>query len=307
MKHDVFISFRSKDTRDNFVSHLCGCLRRKRIKTFLYDELPADERYEESLKAIEVSKISVIVFSENFGDSRWCLDEVVAILKCKEKFGQIVIPVLYHVDPLDIENQTGSFGDAFAKRRDKAEQLQEWKDSFTEAINLPGWSTAYLSDEEMLVNGIAREIENKLLRASRTKVMIEWSLVITNLMLEIPSSVFDQISSAHKPLYALAAMSMSLLSCLLCIVDLLHKGRVDRVVWKWTWPIPWFHYQTQRSNRFGSFPEMLGLVCALCQTTITAVNYSFITRRDDTPIKFSVWPIMFALGLLCTLLIKRFR
>ncbi|KAL9300027.1 putative TIR domain-containing protein [Arabidopsis thaliana] len=284
MKHDVFISFRSKDTRDNFVSHLCGCLRRKRIKTFLYDELPADERYEESLKAIEVSKISVIVFSENFGDSRWCLDEVVAILKCKEKFGQIVIPVLYHVDPLDIENQTGSFGDAFAKRRDKAEQLQEWKDSFTEAINLPGWSTAYLSDEEMLVNGIAQEIENKLLRASRTK-----------------------ISSAHKPLYALAAMSMSLLSCLLCIVDLLHKGRVDRVVWKWTWPIPWFHYQTQRSNRFGSFPEMLGLVCALCQTTITAVNYSFITRRDDTPIKFSVWPIMFALGLFCTLLIKRFR
>ncbi|CAD5318983.1 unnamed protein product [Arabidopsis thaliana] len=181
--------YMSKDTRDNFVSHLCGCLRRKRIKTFLYDELPADERYEESLKAIEVSKISVIVFSENFGDSRWCLDEVVAILKCKEKFGQIVIPVLYHVDPLDIENQTGSFGDAFAKRRDKAEQLQEWKDSFTEAINLPGWSTAYLSDEEMLVNGIAREIENKLLRASRTKVMIEWSLVITNLMLEIPSSI----------------------------------------------------------------------------------------------------------------------
>jgi len=56
MKHDVFISFRSKDTRDNFVSHLCGCLRRKRIKTFLYDELPADERYEESLKAIEDSK-----------------------------------------------------------------------------------------------------------------------------------------------------------------------------------------------------------------------------------------------------------
>lgn len=55
-----------------------------------------------------------------------------------------MIPVLYHVDPLDIENQTGSFGDAFAKRRDKAEKLQEWKDGFEEAINLPGWSTAHL-------------------------------------------------------------------------------------------------------------------------------------------------------------------
>ncbi|ESQ50382.1 hypothetical protein EUTSA_v10002051mg [Eutrema salsugineum] len=286
MKHDVFLSFRSKDTRDhNFVSHLCGCLRRKRIKTYLYDELPSEERYEESLKAIQVSRVSVIVFSENFGDSKGLV--------------RFVIPVLYHVDPLDIENQTGSFGDAFAKRQDKAEQLQEWRDCFTEAINLPGWSTNYLRDDEMLVNEIARDIESKLLRASRTKVVFEWSLVITNLMLEIPCLVFDQISSVHKPLYALAAMSMSLLSCLLCLIDLLHKGRVERVLWKWSWPIPWFHYPTQRSNRFGSFPDMVGLVCALSQTILTAVNYSFITQRDDSPIKFSVWPIMFALGLLC--------
>ena len=41
------------------------------------------------------------------------------------------------------------------------------------------------------------------------QVIIEWSLVIINLMLEIPSCVFDQISSTQKPLYALAAMSMS--------------------------------------------------------------------------------------------------
>ncbi|CAN7078995.1 unnamed protein product [Brassica oleracea var. botrytis] len=305
MKHDVFLSFRVKDTRDNFVSHLCGCLRRKRIKTYLFDELPYEERYEESLKAIEVSRVSVIVFSENFGDSKFCLDEVVAILKCKKRFGQIVIPVLYHVDHVDIENQTGSFGEAFAKRQDKAEQIKEWKDGFTEAINLPGWSTSHLRDEEMLVNEIALDIERKLLRASRTKVIIEWSLVITNLMLEIPSCVFDQISATQKPLYTLAAMSMSFLSCLLCLVDLFHKGRVERVVWRWSLPVPWFHYPTQRSNRFGSFPDIVGLVCALCQTILTAVNYSSITHNDDSPIKFSVWPIMFALGLLCTLLIKR--
>lgn len=137
------------------------------------------------------------------------------------------------------------------------------------------------------------------------QVIIEWSLVIINLMLEIPSCVFDQISSTQKPLYALAAMSMSFLSCLLCLVDLFHKGRVERVVWRWSLPVPWFHYPTQRSNRFGSFPDIVGLICALCQTILTAVNYSFITHNDDSPIKFSVWPIMFALGLLCTLFIKR--
>ncbi|CAH8358457.1 unnamed protein product [Eruca vesicaria subsp. sativa] len=143
---------------------------------------------------------------------------------------------------------------------------------------------SFARDEEMLVNEIALDIENKLLRASRTKVIIEWSLVITNLMLEIPSCVFDQISSTNKPLYALAAMSMSFLSCLLCLVDLFHKGRVERVVWRWSLPVPWFHYPTERSNRFGSFPDIVGLICALCQTILTAVNYSFITRNDDSPI-----------------------
>ncbi|CAN8270952.1 unnamed protein product [Cochlearia groenlandica] len=306
MKHDVFMSFRAKDTRDNFVSHLCGCLRRKKMKTFLYDELPSEERYEESLKAIQVSRVSVIVFSDNFGDSKWCLDEVVAILKCKEMFGQIVIPVLYHVDPLDIENQTGVFGDSFAKRKDKAEQIQLWRDGFAEAINLPGWSTNYLRDEEMLVNEIVSDIESKLLRASRTKhVIIEWSIVITNLLLEIPCLVLDQISSTRKPLYALAAMSMSILSCLLGLVDLLHKARVERVMWKWSWPVPWFHYPTQRSNRFGSFSEIVGLLCAFSQTILAAVNYSFITHNVDSPIRFSVWPIMFALCLLFTLLVKK--
>lgn len=115
MKYDVFLSFRVKDICDNFVSYLCGCLCRKWIKIYLFDELLYEERYEELLKVIEVLRVLVIVFLENFGDLKFCLDEVVVILKCKKRFGQIVIFVFYYVDCVDIENQIGSFGEVFVK------------------------------------------------------------------------------------------------------------------------------------------------------------------------------------------------
>ncbi|CAK7328825.1 unnamed protein product [Dovyalis caffra] len=43
-----------------------------------------------------------------------CVDELVKILECKMKYGQIVLPIFYHVDPSDVDEQTGSFGNAFA-------------------------------------------------------------------------------------------------------------------------------------------------------------------------------------------------
>ncbi|KAH9726195.1 Disease resistance-like protein DSC1 [Citrus sinensis] len=53
------------------------------------------------VNAIEASAISVIVFSEGYASSRWCLDELVKILDCKKEYAQIVIPVFYRVDPSD--------------------------------------------------------------------------------------------------------------------------------------------------------------------------------------------------------------
>ncbi|KAK9200316.1 hypothetical protein WN944_015513 [Citrus x changshan-huyou] len=100
---DLFLSFRGEDTRDNFTSHLYSALCRQNIQTFIDDQLNRGDEISESLvNAIEASAVSVIVFSEGYASSRWCLDELVKILECKKEYAQIVIPVFYRVDPSDL-------------------------------------------------------------------------------------------------------------------------------------------------------------------------------------------------------------
>jgi len=92
-KYDVFLSFRGKDTRDNFTSHLYDALCRKQIKTFIDNDLERGEEIEPTLlRTIEDSRISVVIFSKNYASSPWCVDELVKILECKRTCGQIVLP-----------------------------------------------------------------------------------------------------------------------------------------------------------------------------------------------------------------------
>ena len=143
-KYDVFVSFRGEDTRDNFTSHLYSALCRQNIQTFIDDQLNRGDEISESLvNAIEASAILVIVFSEGYASSKWCLDELVKILKCKKEYAQIVIPVFYRVDPSDVRNQTGSFGDSFSKLEERlkenTEKLQSWRNALEEAASLCGF------------------------------------------------------------------------------------------------------------------------------------------------------------------------
>jgi hypothetical protein len=140
---DVFLSFRGEDTRNGFTSHLNGILRHKGITTFIDDELLRGEEISaELLEAIESSRISIIVFSKNYASSTWCLDELVKILECKKK-GQIVLPVFYKVDPSDIRNQKGRFGEALANHeerfKDNMEKVQRWREALNEVGKISCW------------------------------------------------------------------------------------------------------------------------------------------------------------------------
>ncbi|XP_024641700.2 disease resistance protein RPV1, partial [Medicago truncatula] len=114
-EHEVFLSFRGEDTRASFTSHLYASLQNAGIKVFRDDDsLKRGDHISTSIHlAIQKSQISVIVFSRNYANSRWCLEELVKIMDCRRTQGQLVLPVFYDVDPCEVRHQTSEFGKAF--------------------------------------------------------------------------------------------------------------------------------------------------------------------------------------------------
>ncbi|GMN32920.1 hypothetical protein TIFTF001_041812 [Ficus carica] len=150
-EYEVFISFSGEDTRNGFTSHLHNALREKKIKTFNDDkELKRGDEISKALKkAIEMSKLYIIIFSESYASSSWCLDELVHILECRAKYGQTVLPIFYGIDPSVVRKQKESYGSSFALHeesfKNKRGKVQNWRDALTEADNLAGWDSTVIS------------------------------------------------------------------------------------------------------------------------------------------------------------------
>lgn len=117
----------------------------KKIETYIDYRLErGDEISPALLKAIEESKVSVVIFSKDYASSSWCLDELVHILQCKKENGQFVLPVFYGVDPSHVRKQKESYAVAFAKLEERfngTNKLQEWRHALEAAANLSGWDS----------------------------------------------------------------------------------------------------------------------------------------------------------------------
>jgi hypothetical protein len=141
LKYDVFVSFRGEDIRQGFLSHLIKVFSRKQINAFVDDKLTRGDDISHSLvQAIEGSFISLIIFSENYASSRWCLKELEKIIECKENCGQIIIPVFYGVDPTNVRHQKKSYENAFAELEKKynLSEVQIWRRALKISANLSG-------------------------------------------------------------------------------------------------------------------------------------------------------------------------
>ena len=90
----------------------------------------------ELLKAIETSRIAVVVFSKNYGTSDWCLDELVKIMECKKLLNQRVLPIFYDVSQSEVLEQKGIFAEALLKGPE--DKVNNWRAALTEAADLAG-------------------------------------------------------------------------------------------------------------------------------------------------------------------------
>ncbi|XP_052293002.1 TMV resistance protein N-like isoform X2 [Citrus sinensis] len=176
-KYDVFLSFRGEDTRKSFTDHLYAALKNKGIFVFRDDkELEKGGSISPGLlKAIEESRISVIVLSKNYASSTWCLDELAKIVECKNNEDQI-LPIFYDVEPTLVRKQTASFGEAFAKHeevfRNNVENVQKWRDALKVVANKSGWELKDSNESEFI-----EEIVNVISSKIRTELEIPKELV----------------------------------------------------------------------------------------------------------------------------------
>ncbi|XP_027082366.2 TMV resistance protein N-like [Coffea arabica] len=167
--YDVFLSFKGEDVRKSFVDFLYSALQQKGIYTFKDDEkLERGRSISPALiQAIKESRIAVIIFSENYATSSWCLEELAEIVDSNHVLGQTVLPVFYYVDPTVVRRQKGSFGRAFVKHEDEIEdkeRIQKWRAALGEAASISGWDVPNTADghESKCIQEIVGDVIAKL-------------------------------------------------------------------------------------------------------------------------------------------------
>nr|KYP42796.1 Putative disease resistance protein At4g11170 family [Cajanus cajan] len=171
--YDVFVSFRGKDIRQGFLGHLVEAFPRKQIHAFVDYKLErGDEISPSLLQAIEGSSISLVIFSKDYASSRWCLEELVKIVECREIFGQAVIPVFYHVDPTDVRHQKGSYENALVEleKYSDSTRLEIWRLALKKSANLSGIRASDFRDEADLLEEIVKTVDLQLIRMGKHPV-----------------------------------------------------------------------------------------------------------------------------------------
>ncbi|XP_048422834.1 disease resistance protein RPV1-like [Pyrus x bretschneideri] len=180
-RYDVFLSFRGEDTRKTFTDHLYTALNNAGFLTFRDDdELERGEDIKPGLlKAIQLSRTSVVVFSKDYASSKWCLDELVLILERKKTTSDhVVLPVFYDVDPSHVRKQTGSVGKAFARsqKNQSPEKVEGWRKALAEIADLAGMVLQNQADgyESKFIEKLVKVIGGKL---SRTPLSVVPKLI----------------------------------------------------------------------------------------------------------------------------------
>ncbi|KRH08203.1 hypothetical protein GLYMA_16G135900v4 [Glycine max] len=148
-------------------------------------------------EAIEKSKIFIIVLSENYASSSFCLNELTHILNfTKEKNDVLVLPVFHKVNPSDVRHHRGSFGEALANHEKKlnsnnTEKLQTWKMALHQVSNISGY---HFQDDgnkyeykfiKEIVEWVSSKVNRDHLHVSDVLVRLESPMLEVKLLLDV--------------------------------------------------------------------------------------------------------------------------
>ncbi|KAL9246455.1 hypothetical protein vseg_019987 [Gypsophila vaccaria] len=161
---DVFLSFRGEDTRHTITTTMYNSLASNGLRVFFDDQgMDKGDAIASALQeAIVDSAIAVAIISPRYGDSRWCLQELSDIFKCRKR----VIPVFYRVDPSHVRRQTGKFGTRFKKmvdlKKPSQTQVDLWVKALDDVGNISGYPCTLDSDEPKVIQRIVKQVLQEL-------------------------------------------------------------------------------------------------------------------------------------------------
>ncbi|XP_019084318.1 PREDICTED: vesicle-associated protein 1-4-like [Camelina sativa] len=150
-QHQVFVSFRGSDVRHNFFSFLKDALIKNGINVVTDEDVPRGKPIDENLlKLIRNSRIAVVIFSENYPESTWCLDELVEIEKQMDLKKLDSCPIFFEIETCHVKlHEAKSSFDYNLLRlehreRKKARQINKkaWEDA---EERFDGWRRALVS------------------------------------------------------------------------------------------------------------------------------------------------------------------
>jgi hypothetical protein len=140
-RFDVFLNHRGPDVKQNFAAHLHQALQEAGCRPFLdTDSLEKGQHSQTKIyEALACASVHVAIFSKHYADSKYCLDELCAMLERKK----LIIPVFYDVSPDDLHCKlhNGPYTKAFRKThgRRPASEVKKWKDALCMAAQLFGF------------------------------------------------------------------------------------------------------------------------------------------------------------------------
>lgn len=151
----MFLSFRGEDVRNKFLSFLSLALRKIGLFNVFRDDYALEKGkdiWPELKDCIKDSQYAVVVLSENYATSCWCLRELAKIVKCARSDSLEIRTIFYHVNPADVRavksagekiEQKGSFWNALEAHKqnpsNSKKSLEKWRNALHVVANQSGY------------------------------------------------------------------------------------------------------------------------------------------------------------------------
>ncbi|CAN6685100.1 unnamed protein product [Malus baccata var. baccata] len=128
-----------------------------------------------------------------------------------------------------------------------------------------------------------------------------WMFLVTALGLETLSICCEQVASPHKPIYAIYGLVLAFLGLLASMSEMVYNGKRQKVEFR-RW---WFYDPRPPHRALGDVIGFSSVISAISQCVVASLQYAYIIRHRENPIKAELLPIIIIVCLIALGLIKR--